>query len=490
MQPIWTARLSKRAFLATAATMFAGASLAACGGAVAGTPTQIASSQPSSSQRATAAGAVSASSAAAPSGATSSPASSTTSSVAKGGAHLTFWTTFDPAATQVFQRYVDAFNVEHPDNVVDHVRVDGSWEKITSAVAGNTAPDLNVSNPNFPARYAGQPGGMIAMDPYIHAPLPAGVPVDEYLPNPWNLYTWKGKQYGVPLQAAIKNFIYNKEIFDEAGVGELPTTWTAFVDLGNKVVQRNGNSLTRSFTDMASLNRPWHEFGYRNNMKMVSDDLTKSMANSDESIATVQFLLDLSNKYNLQPSTAAYNKQAVDFSSGHSVLHFGGFQDTTGLLKGNPKLQLGTLLFPYGPTPAKVTGIAGEAISIWGSSKDPAKAFQFVRYMCYEKNLQWCKDYFIISVLKKNLDDPFFKSDLLAPVVQTLATHSYEKWMYDLGNNFPHSPELLDSLNAGLDAAAKGTKTAQVAMNEVAAIQTALLQKYAGELQQFLHGTA
>ncbi len=65
----------------------------------------------------------------------------------------------------------------------------------------------------------------------------------------------------------------------------------------------------------------------------------------------------------------------------------------------------------------KVLGIAGECLSMWDSSKDGDAAFQFIRYMCYDRNLAWCKDYFIVPVRKADLLDPYYQSELMAPVV-------------------------------------------------------------------------
>ena len=398
---------------------------------------------------------------------------------------VTFWEYQDQATADLFQKYVDAFNAEGRGVTVQHDRVESA--KKAPAAAANSMADLDLSNPNHPVSFAGKDGGMVALDDYIRAKAPAGVPQNEYLPAPWGLYTWKKKQYGVPLQAAIKNFIYNKDYFAEAGIAKLPATWAEFVDTGKRLVKRQGDNWERAATDLpAGLNRPWHEFSYRNNTKRVSDDLTRSLANSPESVQTVQYLVDLIHSYGLQPKPEVLAKELVDFSAGRSAIHFGGFQEANQILKQNPALKLGTLLFPYGPTPAKVTGIAGECLSMWDSSKVREQAFRFIRYMCYEKNLAWCKDYFIVPVRKADLNDPYYKSELMAPVVETLSTHIYLKWMYDLGNTFPHANELAAPLIAGLNDAYLLKKSPKQAMDEVADAENAILAQYKDELQQFL----
>jgi ABC-type glycerol-3-phosphate transport system substrate-binding protein len=400
-----------------------------------------------------------------------------------------FWTYSDAATTALFNRYVDSFNKEGRGVVVQHDRVEGSTK--APAAAANSMADLDYSNPNHPVSFAGKSGGMVALDDLVKAKAPAGLPVGEYLPSVWGLYTWKRKQYGIPLQAAIKNFIYNKDYFTEAGITRLPTTWPEFIETGKKLVKRQGDTWDRTFTNVTPTggggwNRLWHVLSYRNNAKRVNDDLTRSLANSPESVAAVQFMVDMIHVHKLQPGIDGFSPGVVDFPSGRSAANYGGFQQVTGFLQANPTLKLGTLLPPYGPTPAKVIGIAGECIAMWDSCKTPEQAFRFIRYMCYEKNLQWCKDFFVLPVRKADLSDAHYKTELMAPIVEVMSTHVYLKWMYDLGNTFPFANELAGPLNDGLNAALKQQKSPKAAMDETAEAQNGILAKYRDELRRFL----
>ena len=106
--------------------------------------------------------------------------------------------------------------------------------------------------------------------------------------------------------------------------------------------------------------------------------------------------------------------------------------------------------------------------------------------MCYDKNLAWCKDYFIVPVRKADLNDPYYKTELMAPVVETLSTHVYLKWMWDLGNTFPHANEFAAPLTAGIREAYFLQKSPKQALDGVADAHNAILTQYAGELKQFL----
>ena len=470
-------RGSRRWVVLTSLAGLTGAVMAACGSeapAAPVSPTKAAGSAPSPASTAVPA-------------ATAKPAVAPTvePSKSKPAVKISFWQYQDVPSTELFQKYVDAFNAEGRGSTIQHDRVDGA--KKAPAAAANSMPDLDLSNPNHPAQFAARDGGMVALDTFIRKQGSDGIPQAEYLPAPWGLYTWKRKQYGIPLQAAIKNFIYNKEIFAEVGIAKLPTTWDDFVGAGKKIVQKEGTSWKRSFLNMnTDLNRPWHEFSYRNNTKRVTDDLTKSLVNSPESTQSLQYLIDLAHVHGLQPKPDEYAPETVDFTTGRSAVHWGGFQNATAILKANPALKLGTMLVPYGPTPAKVTGIAGECLAMWDSSKERDAAFQFIRYMCYDRNLAWCKDYFIIPVRKADLSDPYYQSDLMAPVVETLQSHVYLRWMYDLGNTFPHAAEFAAAITTACKEAYTLQKSVKQALDGAADAHNALLAQYAGELKQFL----
>ena len=106
--------------------------------------------------------------------------------------------------------------------------------------------------------------------------------------------------------------------------------------------------------------------------------------------------------------------------------------------------------------------------------------------MCYDRNLAWCKDYFIIPVRKADLSDPYYQSDLMAPVVETLQSHVYLRWMYDLGNTFPHAAEFAAAITTACKEAYTLQKSVKQALDGAADAHNALLAQYAGELKQFL----
>lgn len=54
---------------------------------------------------------------------------------------------------------------------------------------------------------------------------------DSFLPGPMAVYQHNGKIYGVPWRFGMVGIWYNKALFEQAGIEEIPTTWTEFLSV-------------------------------------------------------------------------------------------------------------------------------------------------------------------------------------------------------------------------------------------------------------------
>jgi raffinose/stachyose/melibiose transport system substrate-binding protein len=53
---------------------------------------------------------------------------------------------------------------------------------------------------------------------------------DTYAPGPLAVYSFEGKNYGVPRDQGMVGFWYNKDLFEQAGIDAPPATWTEFLE--------------------------------------------------------------------------------------------------------------------------------------------------------------------------------------------------------------------------------------------------------------------
>jgi raffinose/stachyose/melibiose transport system substrate-binding protein len=58
---------------------------------------------------------------------------------------------------------------------------------------------------------------------------------DTFFPGALGVWSYEGKNYGVPRDMGAVGFWYNKDLFKKAGIENPPTTWTELMDDAKKL---------------------------------------------------------------------------------------------------------------------------------------------------------------------------------------------------------------------------------------------------------------
>lgn len=138
--------------------------------------------------------------------------------------HLTLWQGVNPPANrEVLRSLVDHFNRTHPQIQVESLYVgqpDQQLPKILAAVVGNAAPDLLWFNPILT-------GQLVELD--------AIRPLDEWLatsplreqidPALFETMQFRNHAWSVPFGTNNVGLFYRPELFEAAGITQLPQTW-------------------------------------------------------------------------------------------------------------------------------------------------------------------------------------------------------------------------------------------------------------------------
>lgn len=154
-----------------------------------------------------------------------------------GGKKVTVWLMKDSVSADFLKRFTKAYEDEHP-SVELEFKVQ-SWSgigpKVIGALKGKDTPDvIEVGNTQV-AQYA-ESGGL--RDLTLESLRDLGS--DDWLPGLADPGSIEGVQYGIPWYAANRVVIYNKELFEKAGIKNPPKTraeWLADSELLN----RNGH---------------------------------------------------------------------------------------------------------------------------------------------------------------------------------------------------------------------------------------------------------
>ena len=142
---------------------------------------------------------------------------------------ITWWhiSTKDPALSD-WQNMADAYMAEHPNVTIEITVLENEAfkTKLTTVMQSGDPPDIFQSWGG--GTFNQQADAGLLKD--ITADLDADPAWrDSFAPGALGVYSYQGKNYGVPWDMGIVGFWYNKALFAEAGIDTPPATWDEFL---------------------------------------------------------------------------------------------------------------------------------------------------------------------------------------------------------------------------------------------------------------------
>lgn len=138
-------------------------------------------------------------------------------------AELTWWDTSDPTNEgPAFKELITKFNQTYPNVKINYQSVpfgEAQNKFKTAAAAGSGAPDILRAEVAWVPEFASL-GYLSALD---GTELTADAA--DFLPTPMSSNQYNGKTYGVPQVTDTLALLYNKQLFEKAGLTDPPTTW-------------------------------------------------------------------------------------------------------------------------------------------------------------------------------------------------------------------------------------------------------------------------
>lgn len=133
-----------------------------------------------------------------------------------------------------WQELVDAYMAQNSDVIIEMEAISNEpyKDKMRVILGGDNAPDLFFTwDGDYVARLA-ESGAIMDMTPYLQAEPDLYASFNQGLLTTGQV---DGKQYGVPVRTCVNFFLYNKELFEENGITELPETWDEFLSVCEKL---------------------------------------------------------------------------------------------------------------------------------------------------------------------------------------------------------------------------------------------------------------
>lgn len=296
---------------------------------------------------------------------------------------LATWTA--AANLPVWQEAIDSFQEKNPDISVtmEHTPSDAYWDKLTVSYAGGTAPDIIYAPPDQ-AQRTGSQGMLLELTPYIEKD---GLNLEDINPPSQRPFIWDDKVWAICAWNDTRYMIYNKTLFKEAGLPDLPEEWDGefsmdqFLEYALALTDPDTQTWGYVFEGNTSAARWSWLFGahYWDNQ----DEPTRAVMDSPEGIRGLQFVQDMVYTHKVAPSTAE-NVGGSDpmFQTGKVGMIWAGFKSAAAVHAEITEFEWGISTIPKEVERTSI--ISPQSFAIISKSQVPDAAWAVVKYFTFE----------------------------------------------------------------------------------------------------------
>jgi multiple sugar transport system substrate-binding protein len=214
----------------------------------------------------------------------------------------------------LYQEFLDTWALYYPSITLDNQNLpyDGMLDKIRTAGAGAAAPDVAKMPILWGVEFAAR-GDLseVTLEEF-------GWTAENFWPGALKSVTWDGKLYGVPTNNETMAFIWNRQLFADAGLDPEtgPATWDDVVAYSNQIKQETGKNGYGMVAKVNAGNTPFRfmpvVWAYGASALDEGEDTPvyeSSMINTPEGIAALQVYYDMYVRDQSVPTSALTNTQ-------------------------------------------------------------------------------------------------------------------------------------------------------------------------------------
>jgi multiple sugar transport system substrate-binding protein len=211
---------------------------------------------------------------------------------AQGPVTLTFWHGYTDAEADSLNALLDEWNADNPDIQIDPLFVnnDKALQKLTVALQGEEPPDITYQYGSSLPQLAAAPG-LVDLTDWVAQPE---VDWEDFIPGARTAATFEGKVLGIPALIDNLALVYNKTLFDDAGL-DYPNadwTWDDFRAAAEALTDPTAKQFGFSYPMDASEDTVWHydPLLWQNGGSILTEDQTQAAFNSPEGVEALELL--------------------------------------------------------------------------------------------------------------------------------------------------------------------------------------------------------
>ena len=282
---------------------------------------------------------------------------------------VTVWHYWDGTNADTFDAMAEEYNAAHPEVKISTSNVPNAdfLTKLRASATAKTLPDLAIGDLVWVPQIE-QIGTLADLSGLIPADTLADI--NPALTSFGNI---DGKQVSVPVSANNLAYMYNKTLFEEAGLDpeQPPTTWEELMAAGKTVLEKTGKPGYDLYTQAGDSGEGltwnfqvnlWQAGG-----EFLTDDNSAAAFNTPEGEKALQFWVDL-----IESGVSPY-AQWGEFEKGQG----GSAQEGSwmvGIWAADPPFDFGVAKAPYPSDGVPATNLGGEQAMVFDNSDAQAKA--------------------------------------------------------------------------------------------------------------------
>ncbi len=363
--------------------------------------------------------------------------------------------------------FAKEFHELHPNITIQFqaVSADNSTTKLTTQIAGGTAPDVAYMDASAVDQFSSR-SALVNLDGYIAGSKTLSL--DDYVPGFLSTAQYKGSTFALPFDGETTGLFYRTDMFQAAGISDPPTTWDEFKADADKLT--NPSQKQYGFIIFGpEAEYYWEPFLWQAGGHLMSDDGKTITFDSPQGKEAANFYIGL--RKDAPPDYYSSNSYdgRVAFATGKVAMYEAGAWFGGQMKSEFPKItsKWDVVPMPKGPAGCATT-IAGDSLAVFSQSKHADAAWEWVEFLSQDKNVKaWTFGSETTTLLPPRtslLNDPDLGK--FNPWLQGFAQQMECAVTDNLTN--PKWAQIQDALNTELGKAVFGDETAVEALDNAA----------------------
>ena len=383
------------------------------------------------------------------------------------GTTVTFWHSMGGVNGEAMDYLVNKFNEENTDGITVEAVYQGEYDdtinKLKSAQIGNMGADL-VQIYDLGTRFMIDSGWIIPMQEMIDAD---GYDISQIEPNVAAYYTTKdGNMYSMPFNSSTPLLYYNKDMFEAAGITEVPASLPEIAEIGDALMNQGG---AQEVLAISIYGWYFEQFLCKQGLEMVDNGNGREEAATkvvfDENGGALNILnawYDLYEQgYAPNVGRSGSDTATTDFTSGKAAMMLGSTASLKQVLEDSGgNFEVGTAYYPA-VSPDDQGGVSIGGASLWAlnnnDEKQAAATWKFIKFLISpESQAYWNAQTGYFPIVTAAQDEQVFKDNIAQyPQFQTAIDQLHDSSPEDMlnGNVTPEEAvtNMADEINKTIE---------------------------------------